>query len=84
MTQCIQTAEGTGRVLLKVLGKQKAFRKCQGGAGPLRTLGHLRHQESSTGLFQGSPSHSPPEAGVVGVVGLACRASGARSCAESV
>lgn len=49
---------GTERVTLKVLGKQRDLRKCQGWAGPLGVLGHLRHQESSMEQLQGSPSCS--------------------------
>lgn len=44
--------KGTERVILKVLGKQRDFRKCQSWAGLLGVLGHLRHQESSMEQFQ--------------------------------
>lgn len=84
MTQCIQTAEEHREGPPWVPGKQRAFRKYQGWAGPLGTLGHFEAPESSMEPVQGSPSCSATEADLVGRVRLACRASGVRSCAVSV
>lgn len=47
--------KGTERVLLKVLGKQRAFRKSQGWAGPPGTLGHFEAPRKLFGAVPGQP-----------------------------
>lgn len=47
--------KGSERVLLMVLSKQRAFRKCQGWAGPLGILGHSEAPRKRHGAVPGQP-----------------------------